>query len=311
MRLLVRAGFFTLLCLAACVQQPRPEDLAMQWTPLEDLNAMLPDGVRVYAGRNDRLPLRAWYVRIREADPAITTRVVVSNDADRRETVESFARNLGACVVVNGGYFVMDQNPARHAGLLLIDSILIAPATRTVVRDTIRYEAARAALGLAGDSVTFAWVTTRHDTVYAWAEPPAHRPGFPAPPLRYDRAHPWPVRDALSAGPALIVNGQVRVTTNEEVFFGSAIPDVHPRTAVGRTAEGDLLILVVDGRQLESRGVNLEELARLMHSLGAVDAINLDGGGSVSLVVRGRLINRPVGGDAPREVMSALATFCD
>ncbi|GIV60701.1 phosphodiester glycosidase family protein [Rhodocaloribacter litoris] len=304
-------GFVLLLAVTACGQQPRPEELEMNWEPVEDLNADLPPGVRVYAGRNDRLPLRAWYVRIDEADPAITTRVVVSDEPDRRETVESFARDLGACVVVNGGYFVMSQNPARHAGLLLIDSILIEPATRSVVRDTVRYEAARAALGLVGDSVAFAWVTTRRDTVYAWAEPPAHRPGHPAPPLRYEAARPWPVRDALSAGPALVVGGQVRVTTNEEVFFGSAIPDVHPRTAVGRTADGALLVLVVDGRQLESRGVNLEELAWLMRGIGAVDAINLDGGGSVSLVVGGRLVNRPVGGTALREVMSALATFCE
>ena len=119
----------------------------------------------------------------------------------------------------------------------------------------------------------------------------------------------WP-RDAVSAGPMLIHDGRRYVTDDEEVFFGSAIPDVHPRTAVGRTTDGRLLILVVDGRQPVSRGVDLEQLAGIMEDLGAVDALNLDGGGSSALVVNGTLLNRPAGTSIEREVMSALVTFC-
>ena len=108
----------------------------------------------------------------------------------------------------------------------------------------------------------------------------------------------------------LIHDGRRYVTDDEEVFFGSAIPDVHPRTAVGRTTDGRLLILVVDGRQPVSRGVDLEQLAGIMEDLGAVDALNLDGGGSSALVVNGTLLNRPAGTSIEREVMSALVTFC-
>jgi len=108
----------------------------------------------------------------------------------------------------------------------------------------------------------------------------------------------------------LLHNGSRRVTDDEEVFFGSAIPNVHPRTAAGRTADGRLLLLVVDGRQPVSRGVDLEQLAHIMEDLGAVDALNLDGGGSSALVVNGVLLNRPAGTSVEREVMSALVTFC-
>jgi exopolysaccharide biosynthesis protein len=109
----------------------------------------------------------------------------------------------------------------------------------------------------------------------------------------------------------LLRDGALRVTADEEVFFGTAIPATHPRTAAGRTAEGDLILMVVDGRQPASRGVNLQELAYLMAQVGAVDAMNLDGGGSSTLVVRGVRLNRPTGYDVEREVLSALVTTCE
>jgi exopolysaccharide biosynthesis protein len=118
------------------------------------------------------------------------------------------------------------------------------------------------------------------------------------------------MEDAVSAGPRLIAHGSVQITIDEEVFFGSSIPDVHPRSAVGITAEGDLLMLVVDGRQSISRGVDLNQLARILLDLGAVEALNLDGGGSSALVVDGTRLNRPSGRDSEREVSSTVAVFC-
>lgn len=298
--------------LIACQRdQTRYAEVPMVWSPIDSLNAHLPEGIRVYSGINDTLPLRAWYVTIDEPHPEIYTRVVVSDDAsDRRETVTSFARDLGATVAINGGYFVMGRNPALHAGLLMSSDTIMAPATRSVVRDSLRYEAARAAIGFTGeDEVAFAWVTTRNDTLYQWPAPPRHRPGMPAKPLDYRKATIWPVRDALSAGPMLLRKGRIWVTANDEVFFGSSIPDIHPRTAVGRSKSGALIMMVVDGRQSASRGVNLQELAVMMRDLGAVEALNLDGGGSSALVVNNVLLNRPTGGMVQREVMSALVTF--
>ncbi len=302
-----------ILVLAACYPDAPPSDtLSMNWTPVDSLNAGLPASVRVYEGRNEALPLRAWYVRIAEREPDIITRVVMSDDStDNRETTSSFARDLGACVAVNGGYFNMSRTPSTHVGLLLADGRLLQSATRSVVRDSLRYETARAAIGFtADDRIEIAWITTRDGVNYRWSRPPRHRPGRPAAPLRYERGERWEVVDAVAAGPALLLDGEVRVTTDEEVFFGTSIPRVHPRTAAGRTADDALILMVVDGRQPESRGVSLEELAVLMRDVGAVEALNLDGGGSSTLVVNGGLVNRPAGGPFEREVMSALVTFC-
>lgn len=286
---------------------------AVQWRPAVELNAELPEGVRIFAGVHEGLPLRAWYARIDEPDPSITTRVVVSDDPDDgTETVASFARDLGACVVVNGGYFTLEQTPARHVGLLLVGGELVESATPAVSRGEQRFEVARAAIGFTGDDrVEIAWATSREGIVYRWLRPHSHRPGNPAPDLDYAAAEPWEVRDAVAGGPALVKDGRVQVTVDEEVFFGTSIPEIHPRTAAGRTANGALVLMVVDGRQPLSRGVGLEELAVLMRDIGAREALNLDGGGSVTMVVRGKLVNRPVGGPYQREVMSALATFCD
>ncbi len=308
----VLASVAMVLAHASCSAPPRvATDMPMDWQVMTSVSRNLPYGIRAYSGINDTLPLRAWYVRIDESQAAITTRVVMSDDeTDNRETVSSFASDPGVCVAINGGYFNMGVTPARHGGLLLSNGVLLEPATRAVTRDSIRYQAARAAIGFPAGGVDITWVTTLDHTVYAWPEPPAHRPGFPADSLDYRAATEWLVKNALSAGPALLKDGNINITADEEVFFGSSIPDVHPRSAAGRTADGALILMVVDGRQEISRGVYLEELAMLMQGVGAVDALNLDGGGSSALVVDGALLNRPTGGYTQREVMSAIVTVC-
>ena len=305
-------GFCALVGLLVACSGGRTSTLTLDWQPIDSLNRRLPETIRVYAGRREAMPLRAWYVKIEESAPLVETRVLLSDDAsDNRETVSSFASDSAVCVAVNGGYFSMDRTPAQHGGLLVADGVVRAPATRRVLRDSIAYEVARAAIGFTqGGSVQVRWATTRNDTVFSWRHPPSHRPGVPDQPLDYTQSERWNVLHAISAGPMLVVDGQVHVAVDEEVFFGSSIPNTHPRTAAGQTDDGALILLVVDGRQPESRGVNLQELAEIMRDLGAVQALNLDGGGSTALVVNGVLLNRPTGGMAEREVMSALVTTC-
>ena len=77
-------------------------------------------------------------------------------------------------------------------------------------------------------------------------------------------------------------------------FFGSFVASRHPRTLAGVKADGTLLLVTVDGRRTGwSTGVTLPEAARVMRSLGARDALNLDGGGSTGMVVRGEVVSRP------------------
>jgi len=207
---------------------------------------------------------------------------------------------------------MMNRTPDVPVGLVVSEGKMLSSATNSVNRDSIDYETARAAIGFSNeDDIDISWVTTRGDTLYSWPAPPLHQPNKAAEPLRYQDAKIWKVRDAISAGPVLIMNGEIHITSDEEVFFGTSIPKTHPRTAAGYTKKGALILLVVDGRQEESRGVSLDELAILMYELGAVEAINLDGGGSSTLVVDNILVNRPTGGTTEREVVSVIATFAE
>lgn len=87
-----------------------------------------------------------------------------------------------------------------------------------------------------------------------------------------------PFAFAVGGNAVLIKDGQVTTTDDG---------DMHPRTAIGFSADGRrMLLVVVDGRQNSSRGMTMLELAQLMESLGAHNALNLDGGGSSTFVAR-------------------------
>ena len=98
------------------------------------------------------------------------------------------------------------------------------------------------------------------------------------------------VWQAFSFGPALVEDGEVSVTSEDEV--GKAMAS-NPRTAIGIIDELHYLIVVSDGRTSESEGLSLKELAEFMESLGATTAYNLDGGGSSTMVFEGEVINNP------------------
>lgn len=118
----------------------------------------------------------------------------------------------------------------------------------------------------------------------------------------------WPDMELISAlggGPRLVKEGEPFVPFVWEWFSSRIFSSRAPRTAVGITPQGKLIFVTVDGRSKRNTGMTLGELARLMVSLGAREAMNLDGGGSATMVVGGRTVNEPSGG-AERAVGSAL-----
>jgi exopolysaccharide biosynthesis protein len=94
-------------------------------------------------------------------------------------------------------------------------------------------------------------------------------------------------------------------------IYGPGFADArHPRTAVGVRADGRILLVTVDGRQPElSVGMTIAELATLLIELGAVEAVNMDGGGSTTMVVRGRVVNSPSDLTGERAVGDALLIY--
>lgn len=116
------------------------------------------------------------------------------------------------------------------------------------------------------------------------------------------------VRHVVCGGPRLVTRG---VASPAHEGFPNALRERrHPRTAVGVAADGSALLVVVDGRWPEhGLGMTLLELARELQALGAADAVNLDGGGSTTLVVGGAVANRPSDESGERPVSDALAAF--
>ncbi len=99
------------------------------------------------------------------------------------------------------------------------------------------------------------------------------------------------VKHIVSGGPYLVRNGEVYVDMTAQKL--GAIGGRNPRTAIGYTADDNLILVAVDGREGSSIGMTLNELAHFMQSIGCVGAINLDGGGSTVMYVNGTVVNQP------------------
>jgi len=92
------------------------------------------------------------------------------------------------------------------------------------------------------------------------------------------------IRDAVSFGPFLILNG----TPLEVSGMGGGL---NPRTAIGQRADGAVLMLIIEGRQTHSLGASMNDLINVMLDFDAVNAANLDGGGSTILYYNGETQN--------------------
>jgi len=304
MRLLFLSLF---IIISACGPIAKEKEINMNWTHF-DLD--MPNGIKIYEGVNNQIPLKAWVATVDLKNQNLSVGIISSDDIDRRETPLHFMENTGARIVINGGYFLMDKSPAQHVGLLKTKNVLEEPASPSVIRDQSRYFISRGAFGIyKNGKVDIAWCSTNNDSIIQWEKPITNRPGLPVNSLPFSDGSFWDVKEAMHAGPVLISDGSIYVTTEEEVFFNTPVAGVQPRTAIGYTKEQELILMVVDGRQPDSRGVYLEELALLMKQFNCIEALNLDGGGSSAMVADSRLLNRPAGRTFQREVMSAVGIF--
>ena len=99
------------------------------------------------------------------------------------------------------------------------------------------------------------------------------------------------VNHIISGGPYLIKNGDIYVDMTAQKL--GSIGGRNPRTAIGYTRDNHLIMLTADGREGSSIGLTLVELANLMKELGCINAMNLDGGGSTVMFVKGQVVNKP------------------
>ena len=102
------------------------------------------------------------------------------------------------------------------------------------------------------------------------------------------QAQEMKVRDAVTFGPFLIVNGKA------SAVLGNGGWGTAPRTVIGQRKDGIVLFLVIDGRTVSKPGADMNDLIEIMQNYGAYNAANLDGGTSSVMVVDGEIINDPV-----------------
>lgn len=122
----------------------------------------------------------------------------------------------------------------------------------------------------------------------------------------------WQRADDIVGGAGLLLwrGTEPRDWSEERLNLKGFVEARHPRTLIGRDREGDIWLVVVDGRQPgHSVGMSLPELTALSRSIGLVDALNLDGGGSSTMVVKGEVVNRPSDPTGPRPVSDAIVVL--
>lgn len=282
-----------LLAIGPCVASP-PEGWRETKSPRK--------GVEVFEYADEKLPLTATCVRVDPKKSKLVPRVLLEPEL---ATVARQAREARAFVAINAGYF----GGGRSLSLVVQDGVIVSRPPQSLTRDGKSYPAARGAFGVRENGeLEIVWPWLEGDKLSALDAPLANRRSSPAKPPR--DAEPWPVKTAVGAGPVLVVKGKASVSYEEEVFFGSGIgaPDSRqPRSAIGVDEEGRILLIAVEGRSEESRGVTLEELAETLVAFGAVRALNLDGGGSVDLVLEGARVAGLDPNREPRAVASVLA----
>lgn len=116
--------------------------------------------------------------------------------------------------------------------------------------------------------------------------------------------------DIIGGVPQLIRSGKIEITWEREKSSKAFVETRHPRTAAAKLKDGKFLLVTVDGRQAGySVGMNLNELAAFLLEMGATEAMNLDGGGSTTMFLGGKVVNRPSDKEGERSVSDAILVF--
>jgi len=108
------------------------------------------------------------------------------------------------------------------------------------------------------------------------------------------------VQEAVSFKPPLIINGKMTQSIGDGGF------GIAPKTAIGQRKDGAIILLVIDGRSLSSPGATVTEVQEIMYQLGALNAINLDGGKSTTMYYDGDIINKPSNSMGERSIATAI-----
>jgi hypothetical protein len=288
------------------------------WKDVSSQFGKLPTSIKVLKSDDllDGAPSIMFIATIKAKDHA--KQFFVDTTFRRRLTPSQyFTRNEQPFVVVNCSFFEFVQN--RNVNLIVQNNKMVGydtPAVSRKGKDTMTYvHTLGSAFGIfkngkmdiafnyndSGMAVPFVM-----QSVYTPMIDSVRRLNINHPSL--SGLKPWKVKHAFGGGPVLVQDGQVKISNNEEKkFAGKAIIDKHPRTAIGYTKEGTMIILAVQGRMKGlAEGATLPQMAKIMVDLGCVEAMNLDGGGSSCMLVNGKETIKPSDPSGQRPVPAVL-----
>lgn len=284
----------------------------LKWTNVNERFGTLPSGANVYHTSDalDGKPNVAYYFEVPLKDKK--REFLTDTTLARRLTPTQFyERNGKPLLVVNTTFFSFQTN--QNLNTVVRNGKLVSFNVHTYAgkgKDTLLYHhTTGSAIGISKKrKADVAWLYTDSSATYplAFEKAPAYRkdsfqhvskytfaPSLHHTPTLKRRkgiVEHWKVQTAVGGGPVLVQEGKPRITNNEErKFAGKALHDKHPRTAMGYTADGRLIILVVQGRAPgTAEGADLEQMARILVDIGCEEALNLDGGGSSCMLVNGK-----------------------
>lgn len=270
----------------------------LRWQPADSSFGPLPRGIRLFR-TNDSLngrPFIAWYIEADLNDKKLDFTAQAS--PGERLTPSRFYDAEGSpAVLVNCTFFSFETNQSHN--LVMREGKMLAynlPSLKSSLSDSFYYPT-RGALGIYRNrrpDIAWTFTDTAHRWPYAFEASPIVARGSKSDPVirdlhTLDYWKKWRVRTAVGGGPVLVKDQSVYVTYREEQLFVNGANDRHPRTAIGYTLSGKLILLAIQGRFPGlAEGATLEEEARILINLGCMEALNLDGGGSSCMLVNGK-----------------------
>jgi hypothetical protein len=200
-------------------------------------------------------------------------------------------------IITNAGFFGGNTS----YGLIVDNSQIKFPNIASVSRElngtSTAYTITRSALGIMSDgSVEVAWVYNSAGKTYAFDVPVRNAIGFNPLPSPMHSAYDairreWNPVIAIGGAPILVKNNKIVCTQTAE--FCDQFEGNRSRTAIGVTEDNKIILLVLDETPSPVKGFTMVDLAMIMKTIGCKDAINLDGGGSTTMVVNGSIVNTP------------------
>lgn len=277
----------------------------------------LPKGIRVYKspaqlqGKNAVAYIAVAKVsKGRTFDVVLSGTIVDGKKLSGAKTPAEFYAEGSYPVIINGGYFTYQSGYYNLSLVCRNGSVVIGAQQDVWPGDGNYYLPARGIFShIQGSEYKAEWAVTSGTSTYAYSSPVA-KPTQPAVFPPFEGARAYTAQTGIGAGPVLIKNGIVVNTYVNEMFkettdVGATINN--PRTAIGSTSDGRLILFVCEGRNMTANtpGFTLEETAKILLDLGCVEALNLDGGGSTCMLINGKETIKPSDGEQ-RLITSAV-----